>query len=65
MIGVPNTTIMNFVNRNGAVQSDTKQGLSPEMVTEMVQYYSNKGKPKAIEFLGVLAKAGAKAWIYL
>lgn len=64
MIGVERVTIQKHIGRKYPDNIDISQGLSPELVQKVSTYYAMKGQPLAIEFIGVLAEAGAKAWIY-
>ena len=62
LLGIAKSTLFDHISRT--VNSDTKQGLTPEMLQISAQYYALSGKQEAIELLAKLAEAGAKAFIY-
>ena len=62
LLNIPRSTFMDYISRT--VLTDTKQGLTPEMLQLSVQHYALSGSDLAVELLGKLAEAGAKAFIY-
>ena len=63
LLGIDEKTIRNFLDLS-APNYDRKQGLTPEILQKVTQHYSLKGNLAAIDLLGKLATAGAKAFIY-
>jgi len=61
MCGVSQQAISAFCLSNNL---DVKQGVSPKKLQLLVSNYAQKGKPEAISSLGIMAEAGAKAFIY-
>ena len=59
LLGVALSTLQLFI---GTLQTDTAQGLTPEILNLSAQHFAKKGRTSAIDILGKLA--GAKAFIY-
>lgn len=66
VLGITQSSISRHVNKNvaiGYILNETNQ-LHEETFVLCIAYYARKGNIKAVDLLGKLARAGARAYIY-
>ena len=63
LLGLHHSTVLEYLSTRHS-NYDRKEGLTPEMLQKVVIYQSQRSNLAAIDLLGKLATAGAKAFIY-